>query len=95
MGCGLTKEKLQTEILVLQLEKAEIEEERERLIRQLQLLSFHGPYKKPNLQKKNKENEVSLTTKWKYKEDDISVFYNKYEMYKYSIIFILRFYFWK
>ena len=71
MGCGLTKEKLQTEILVLQLEKAEIEEERERLIRQLQLLSFHGPYKKPNLQKKNKENEVSLTTKWKYKEDDI------------------------
>ena len=75
MGCGLTKEKLQTEILVLQLEKAEIEEERERLIRQLQLLSFHGPYKKPNLQKKNKENEVSLTTKWKYKEDDIISLY--------------------
>ena len=33
MGCsGQTKEKLQTEILVLQLEKAEIQEERERLL---------------------------------------------------------------
>ena len=39
MGCGLTKEKLQTEILVLQLEKAEIQEERERLIHQLKLLN--------------------------------------------------------
>ena len=39
MGCGLTKEKLQTEILVLQLEKAEIEEEREKLIRQLEKLT--------------------------------------------------------
>ena len=66
MGCGLTKEKLQTEILVLQLEKAEIEEERERLIRQLQLLSFHGPYKQSNLKirnKENKENKGSLITK--------------------------------
>ena len=81
MGCGSTKEKLQTEILVLQLEKAEIEEERERLIRQLQLLSFHGPYKKPDLKIKNKENEVSLTTKsnWKCKENDI-----------FSVIFILN-----
>ena len=35
MGCsGSTKEKLQTEILVLQLEKAEIQEERERLLHQ-------------------------------------------------------------
>ena len=39
MGCGTTKEKIQTDILVLQLEKAEIEEERERLIYQLQLLT--------------------------------------------------------
>ena len=39
MGCGTTKEKIQTDILVLQLEKAEIEEERERLIHQLQLLT--------------------------------------------------------
>ena len=39
MGCGSTKEKLQTEMLVLQLEKAEIQEERERLIHQLQLLT--------------------------------------------------------
>ena len=62
MGCGLTKEKLQTEILVLQLEKAEIEEERERLIRQLQLLSFNGPYKKSNLKIRNKVNKFSLTT---------------------------------
>ena len=38
MGCGLTKEKLQIDILVLQLEKAEIEEERERLIHQLEIL---------------------------------------------------------
>jgi len=67
MGCGLTKEKLQTEILVLQLEKAEIEEEKERLIRQLELLSYHGPYKKPNYKIKNKENNtintISLTIK--------------------------------
>ena len=39
MGCGLTKEKLQVDILVLQLEKAEIEEERERLIRQLEIIT--------------------------------------------------------
>ena len=39
MGCGLTKEKLQTDILVLQLEKAEIQEERERLIYQLEMLT--------------------------------------------------------
>ena len=39
MGCGTTKEKLQTDILVLQLEKAEIQEERERLIYQLQLIT--------------------------------------------------------
>ena len=39
MGCGLTKEKLQIDILVLQLEKAEIEEERDRLIHQLEILS--------------------------------------------------------
>ena len=39
MGCsGSTKEKLQTEILVLQLEKAEIQEERERLLHQLEIL---------------------------------------------------------
>ena len=44
MGCGLTKEKLQTEMLVLQLEKAEIQEERERLINQLKLLSYKENY---------------------------------------------------
>ena len=39
MGCGITKEKIQTDILVLQLEKAEIQEEKERLIHQLELLT--------------------------------------------------------
>ena len=38
-GCGTTKEKLQTDILVLQLEKAEIQEERERLMYQLHLIN--------------------------------------------------------
>ena len=44
MGCGLTREKLQTEILVLQLEKAEIQEERERLIHQLERLNHKNRY---------------------------------------------------
>ena len=44
MGCGLTKEKLQTDILVLQLEKAEIQEERERLIHQLEILTRKKGY---------------------------------------------------
>ena len=44
MGCGLTREKLQTEILVLQLEKAEIQEERERLIHQLERLNRKNRY---------------------------------------------------
>ena len=39
MGCGLTREKLQTDILVLQLEKAEIQEERENLIHKLEILT--------------------------------------------------------
>ena len=39
MGCGYTKEKVQTEILVIQLEKAEIQEERERLIHRLETLT--------------------------------------------------------
>ena len=40
MGCnGMTKEKLQTEILVIQLEKAEIQEQREKLLRQLEILN--------------------------------------------------------
>ena len=48
MGCsGQTKEKLQTEILVLQLEKAEIQEERERLLNQLEILN-----------RKNKSNYI-------------------------------------
>ena len=51
MGCGSTKEKLQTEMLVLQLEKAEIEEERERLINQLKLISNKSEYKKYILNK--------------------------------------------
>ena len=45
MGCGSTKEKLQTDILVLQLEKAEIQEERERLIHQLELITHKKGYK--------------------------------------------------
>ena len=44
MGCGMTREKLQTEILVLQLEKAEIQEERERLIHQLERLNHKNRY---------------------------------------------------
>ena len=44
MECGLTREKLQTEILVLQLEKAEIQEERERLIHQLERLNRKNRY---------------------------------------------------
>ena len=44
MGCGLTKEKLKTEILVLQLEKAEIQEERERLIHQLKIINRDNNY---------------------------------------------------
>ena len=39
MGCGYTKEKVQTEMLVIQLEKAEIQEERERLINRLETLT--------------------------------------------------------
>ena len=42
MGCGMTKEKLQTEILVLQLEKAEIQEQRDKLIYQLQIINRHN-----------------------------------------------------
>ena len=44
MGCGTSKEKIQTDILVLRLEKAEIEEERERLIHQLKLLTKKKEY---------------------------------------------------
>ena len=44
MGCGTTKEKIQTEILVLQLEKAEIQEQRERLIHQLAILNGKKGY---------------------------------------------------
>ena len=50
MGCETTKEKLQIDILVLQLEKAEIEEQRERLIYQLNKLNC-------------KKNNFSSTTK--------------------------------
>ncbi len=38
----MTKEKLQTEILVLQLEKAEIQEQRDKLIYQLQIINRHN-----------------------------------------------------
>ena len=41
MGCGMTKEKLQTEILVLQLEKAEIQTQREKLMYQLEVINRH------------------------------------------------------
>ncbi len=44
MGCGTTKEKIQTDILVLQLEKAEIQEQRERLIHQLEILNGKKGY---------------------------------------------------
>lgn len=60
MGCGLTKEKLQTEMLVLQLEKAEIEEERERLIHQLKLLSHKGEFSKFINNNKNSKRETVL-----------------------------------
>ena len=59
MGCGSTKEKLQTEMLVLQLEKAEIEEERERLIHQLKLLSLKGDNKKENDNNSSKKDSLT------------------------------------
>ena len=59
MGCGSTKEKLQTEMLVLQLEKAEIEEERERLIHQLKLLSLQGDNKKENDNNSSKKDSLT------------------------------------
>ena len=64
MGCGLTKEKLQTEMLVLQLEKAEIEEERERLISQLKLISKDGEYLKYALNRHINDNirRISIKT---------------------------------
>ena len=39
MGCGMTKEKLETEILILELEKAEIEVQREKLMYQLEKIN--------------------------------------------------------
>ena len=41
MGCGMTKEKLQTEILVIELEKAEIQVQREKLMYQLEKINRH------------------------------------------------------
>ena len=52
MGCETTKEKLQIDILVLQLEKAEIEEQRESLIYQLNKLNC----------KKNNSSSTTKTT---------------------------------
>ena len=63
MGCGSTKEKLQTEILVLQLEKAEIEEERERLISQLKLVSKDGEYLKYVLNRHRDDNNRKISIK--------------------------------
>ena len=58
MGCGITKEKLQTDILVLQLEKAEIQEERERLIYQLKLIT-----RKNKALSQSSSNNTSLSRK--------------------------------
>ena len=56
MGCGtMTKEKLQTEILVLQLEKAEIQEQREQLLRQLEILNRKIRLKSPENESSNSE----------------------------------------
>ena len=63
MGCGSTKEKLQTEMLVLQLEKAEIEEERERLISQLKLVSKDGEYLKYVLNRHRNDNNRKISIK--------------------------------
>ena len=63
MGCGSTREKLQTEILVLQLEKAEIEEERERLISQLKLVSKDGEYLKYVLNRHRHDNNRKISLK--------------------------------
>ena len=68
MGCGSTKEKLQTDILVLQLEKAEIQEERERLIYQLQLIThkkdqnFYHSFLKKYSKTQNQQKSISEST---------------------------------
>ena len=58
MGCETTAEKLQTDILVLQLEKAEIQEERERLIYQLKLIT-----RKNKALSQSSSNNTSLSRK--------------------------------
>ena len=64
MGCGLTKEKIQTDILVLLLEKAEIQEERERLIHQLKLLNKKRGYSLPLSPSNNFSNSRKLSTRY-------------------------------
>ncbi len=74
MGCDLTKEKIQTDILVLLLEKAEIQEERERLIYQLQLLT-----------RKN-QHPLSISTsnqskkQWNQVQDAVYRIHNNFEL---------------
>ena len=64
MGCGLTKEKLQTEILVIQLEKAEIQEERERLIHQLNLIKRKKGYSLPLSPSNNSSNSRKISSRY-------------------------------
>ena len=60
MGCsGMTKEKLQTEILVIQLEKAEIQEQRERLLYQLEILNRKNRLKEANDKKSDSEESTA------------------------------------
>ena len=63
MGCGLTKEKIQTDILVLQLEKAEIQEERERLIHQLEILTRKKIHSVPQSPSNNSSNSPKVSSR--------------------------------
>ena len=60
MGCsGMTREKLQTEILVIQLEKAEIQEQREKLLRQLEILNRKSRLKSSHNEDSDSEESSS------------------------------------
>ena len=63
MGCsGMTKETLQTEILVIQLEKAEIQEQREKLLRQLAILERKNNLNYPNTSSISDESSSKCAT---------------------------------
>ena len=60
MGCsGMTKEKLQTEILVLELEKVEIQEQREKLLHQLEILNRKSGFNYTNNKSSDSEESSS------------------------------------